>query len=56
MNDSIDTFEERILLGELGNYLSVVGQVGSYELGSDVSLGGDRRDHIDCDIQPSDLA
>lgn len=53
MNDRIDTFEKRILLGELGNYLSVVGQVGSYELGSDVSLGSDRRGHIDCDSQSS---
>jgi hypothetical protein len=42
MNDCVDTLEERVLLGELGDYLSIVGQIGSNEFGSNISLGGDR--------------
>ena len=38
MDDSVNTLEERVLLGELRYYLSVIGQVGSHELGSDVGL------------------
>jgi len=38
MNDCVDTLKERILFGELGDYLSVVGQVGSNEFGSYISL------------------
>jgi hypothetical protein len=38
MNDCIDTLEERILLSKLGYDLSIVGQVGSNEFGSNISL------------------
>jgi hypothetical protein len=48
MNDCVDTLEKRVLLGELGNDLSIVGQIGSNEFGSNISLGGDRGNLIDC--------
>jgi hypothetical protein len=48
MNDCVDTLEERILFGELGDYLSIVGQVGSNEFGSNIRLGSDRRHLVDC--------
>jgi hypothetical protein len=51
MNDCIDTLEERVLLGELGYYLSIVGQVGSDEFGSNISLGGCRGNLIDYKCQ-----
>ena len=51
MNDCVDTLEERILLGELGDYLSVVGQVRSDEFGSNISLGGEGRHLIDLKSQ-----
>lgn len=38
VNDCIDALEKRILLGELGNDLSVVGQIGPDELSSHVGL------------------
>ena len=48
MNDCIDTFEERVLLSELGYDLSIVGQIGSNEFGSHISLGSGRGHLIDC--------
>jgi hypothetical protein len=48
MDDCVDTLEERILLGELGYDLSIVGQIGSNEFSSHISLGGYRGHLIDC--------
>ena len=51
MDDCVDTLEECILLSELGDYLSVVGQVGPNEFGSNISLGGEGRHLIDLKSQ-----
>jgi len=50
MDDCVDTLEERILLCKLGDYLSIVGQIGSNEFGSDISLRGERGDLIHCNV------
>jgi hypothetical protein len=50
MDDCIDTLEKRVLLGELGNDLSVVGQVGSNKFSGNISLGGCWGDLINFDV------
>ena len=46
MDNGVDTLEQRILLHELSNDLSVVGQIGSNEFGSHISFGRCRSNEI----------
>jgi hypothetical protein len=47
VNDGINALEQGILLSELGNDLSVVGQIRSSEVSVHIRLGSCRRYNVD---------